>query len=162
MADADADGGDLPIHDPCAGEALAPARGYTKGGADADEQVFQRTQVPVQVLTVMAEIEDGVADKLARAMVSGLAAAISLDERMGKMRSPPKAGLVRSAANGVNGIVLEEEELIRDRPGPALRDQAVLEGEALLGIDAAQPLDGEGGLHFSGAEIWAQYDLWGL
>jgi hypothetical protein len=144
MAHTDADGCDFPVGDPGSREALAPAGGDAEAGADADEQFLQRAQIKMQVLAVLAKVEDGIADKLAGAVVSGLAAAIDLNHGVGKVGGAAEAGLVRGAANGVNGVVLEEEELIRDRACVALCDEAVLEGQGLFVGDAAQPLDGEG------------------
>jgi len=143
VAHAHADGGDFAVGDPGAGEALAAARGYAEGGADADEELLQGAQVAVKILAVIAKIEDGIAYELAGTVVGGLAAAIDLDERMGKMGGATQAGLVRGAADGVNGVVLEEEELIGDGAVATFGYEAILEGEALLEIDAAQPLDGD-------------------
>ena len=144
VADTDADGGDFSVDHPCAGEAFAAAGCDAEVGANFDQQVLEGAQVAMKVLTMVAEVEDGIADELAGAVIGGLAAAIDLDDGMGKMRGAAQAGLVRGAANGVNRVVLEEQELIGDGAGAALGNEAVLEGEGLPVIDPAQPLDGKG------------------
>jgi len=142
-ADADADGGDLAIRNPSAGEGLAAACRDAELRADADEELLEGAEVEVEILAVVAQVEDGIADELAWAVIGGLAAAIDVDDGVDEVGSAAEAGLIRGAAHGVNGVVLEKEELIGDAADAALGDEAILKGEGLLEIDAAKPLDGK-------------------
>ncbi len=152
MPDADADGGDFPVRDPGPGEALAPAGRDAEGGAGANEQFLEGAQIAVEVLAMVAQVQDGIADKLAGPVVSGLPAATDLDDGIGKVRGAPQAGLVRGAADCVNGVVLEEQELVGDGPRAALGDQAVLEGERPAGNRRGPAIGWRGGRAYIG---WA-------
>ena len=74
----------------------------------------------MQVLAVIAQIEDGIADELPRAVVSGLPATADLDDGVGQARRIAQAAPVRRAADGINRIVLEQEKLVANHAGPAL------------------------------------------
>src|SRR5690606_40577360 len=79
---ADADGGDLDVPDPYAGEARLPAGQDVEVREGADEHLFEIADVAVQILAVRLQVEDRIADELARAAVgdgaapAGLAAAV--------------------------------------------------------------------------------------
>jgi hypothetical protein len=45
---------------------------------------------------------------------------------MPKMCGAAEAGLIRRATDGVNRLMLEQQELIGDGPGPALRGKPIL------------------------------------
>jgi hypothetical protein len=70
-----------------------------------------------------------------------------LDDRVGEMGGVAKAGLVRGASDGINRVVLEEQELVGDRAGSAFGDELLLELERLLVREAAEPVD-DGGWQF--------------
>src|ERR1700734_2697862 len=112
MPDTNADRGDFPVRDPCPGKPLAPAGRDAECGTDPDEQLLKRAEVAVKVLAVIAQVKDRVADELARPVESSLPAAIDLDDGMGKVRRAAQAGLVRGAADGINRVMFEKEELI--------------------------------------------------
>jgi hypothetical protein len=66
-----------------------------------------------------------------------------MDDRVWKMARAAEAGLIGSAAHRIDGVMLEQKQLIGDGPGPPLGDKAVLQRESLLKVDPAQPLDGK-------------------
>ena len=144
FADADAEGGDFAVADPDAGEAFLAGGGDVVVGEGADEGFLEEAEVGVEVLAVVAEVEDGVADELAGAVIGALAAAIDFDDGMRESGGLAEAGLVAGAADGVNGMVFEEEE-----GGVGVRcveegvDVGLLEGVGVLPGDLAEVLDGE-------------------
>ena len=102
----------------------------------------------MEVLAARAEVEDGVADELAGAVVGGLAAAPGDDERVREGGGVAQAGVVGGAADGIDGVVLEEEEGVgRGGVGEFAGDEVVLEGERLGVGEAAEP---------AGVEHWAE------
>ena len=110
LAGADADAGEFAILDPDPGEVVASGGWDAKGAGAVDEGLFETAEVAVEVLAVGGEAEDGVADELARAVPCGFAAAADLDERGGEGLGIAEAGAVLGAADGEDGIVLEEKD----------------------------------------------------
>ena len=150
-AHADADGGDFSVLDPDAGEALAViGGGDALGVEEVDLGLLQGAEVTVQVAGIAVEVEDQVADQLAGTVPGGLAATVDLNDGMGQGRGIAEAAAVTGAADGVNGIVLEQQHGIGDFSGLALGDQAVLLGEGCLKADPAEPSKIEVGRGWSG------------
>lgn len=110
--DPDADGGELAVADPDAGEAGAAAGGDAEVLAGEDEDFFEFSEMLVQVLAACGEVKDGVADELAGAVVGGLPAAVGFVKGVGQGGGIAEGGLVAEAADGVNGEVLEEENRV--------------------------------------------------
>ena len=85
-----------------------------------DERFLQGAKVNVQIAPAPAEVEHGIADELPRPVVRGLAAAMDRLDRIRQRSRGHQAGAVRRAADGVNRLVLEQQERIRRPPGSAI------------------------------------------
>ena len=118
-----------------------------RAGADEDllkePNEIYRTEVGAALAGERAaEIDDGVADELARAVVGDVAAAIDFmqgDAFAGEeLIRGEDVGAAGVAAEGEDGRVLEENEGIGDHAGFACGDEALLEGEGLRVRDAAE------------------------
>lgn len=105
-----ADGGEFTVLDPDAGEAFAAAGLDSENGAGADEGVLKMAQMSVEVPAVRVQVEDRIADELAGAVIGGLAAAVGLEYGEGECGGVAQGGLVAQAADGVNGLVLQQED----------------------------------------------------
>src|SRR5882724_1467848 len=112
MADADPDRRDLAVLYPNTGQSPASRRRYAGFGQGFDEQIFKPAQVPMQILPAVAQVDDRIAHQLPRAVIGSLAAAVNRKQRIGKMRSATQTGLVRRAADRVDRIVFDQEQLV--------------------------------------------------
>jgi hypothetical protein len=82
----------------------------------------------MEIATPRVEIKNGITSELAGAVVGSLAAAISLEDGMGK--SFAEARMVACAANCVDGFVLKEDERFPGLAALHLHDQLLLERES--------------------------------
>jgi len=128
FANADAQGGELSLTDPHAGEALAALGRDTKAGGEADEIFLEEAEIEVEVASTLGEIKDGITYELARAVVGSLPAAIGLEDRVPEGFA--QAGAVACAADGVDGLVLEEDECVVALIALHLPDNVFLKGES--------------------------------
>src|SRR5690606_16904496 len=104
-----ADGGDFAVGDPDAGLAVAAGGDEAEFADGVDQDLFQKAQVGVEVFAG-GEVDDGVADELAGAVVGDVAAAVGLDDFdafVGEAGGVPDEVLVRAAAqaDGIDGVV---------------------------------------------------------
>jgi hypothetical protein len=127
FANADAQGSELSLSDPYAGEAFAALGRNPEAGGEADEIVLEEAEIVVQVASSLVEVEDGIACELAGAVVGGLPAAIGLEHGMGEAFA--QTGAVARAADGVDGFVLEEDESFIALTALHLRDDILLKGK---------------------------------
>lgn len=98
----------------------------------------------MEILATLAEIEDGVTDELARAVVGRLTASIDNVDWMGQCGCFPQAGLIRRAADGVHGLVFQEEDVVGlGRVGLFSSDGFILQGEAIGIGDTSEPFGTE-------------------
>ena len=95
----------------------------------------------MQVLAVVVEVKDQVTDELSGAVVGGLAAATDFDEWVWEFGWVAQAGLIASAADGVNGIVFQEEDGVFDFARAAFRDELELQLECLIVGESIEFLD---------------------
>jgi hypothetical protein len=114
MPDPDADGSNLALIDPDAGETVARGCFHLMPREQFNQQRFEPAQVTMQVLTVTPEVEQKVTDQLTRAVVGGLATAINFEKWMRQMLRAAKTRLIGRASDGVDRIVLEQEQRVRD------------------------------------------------
>ncbi len=75
-------------------------------------------------------------------MPGGLTTAVGLKDGVGEGGGFAEAGGVAGAADGVDGLVLEEEDLFGAGPSEVVGDELILQVEGGLVGDAAEPLDG--------------------
>ena len=107
---------------PDAGEPVVAHALELEGRQRPDERLLEVAHVALDVLPVLAEIEDRVADELARAVERRLAAAVGLgDLDVRVLGDVELARRLRAAADRHDRRVLEEDDGLRDR---ALRDGA--------------------------------------
>src|ERR1051326_2406632 len=112
MANTDTDRRDLAILHPDASQTTTRRRRYANPGQRLDEQIFEPAQISMQILAAVSQIDDWIADQLARAVVGCLAAAINGKQWMRKMLCTAQTRLVGRATDRVNWIVFEQKELV--------------------------------------------------
>ena len=151
--DVDADGrefflGDAAARDgPDAGATFDALRGDAEVVGGADEDVFKEADVVDRAEMgaalageVAAEVEDGIADELAGAVVGDVAAAVDLVDFDAFGRQEFVGGedvaALGVAAEGEDGWMLEEDEGVGDGVGFACGDEFGLEAEA-FGVGGA-------------------------
>ena len=122
--DVDADRGDLarrPL-EPDARQSFEPRRLDAERGERADQRLLEVPDVLLHVAAVPLQVEDRVADELARAVEGRLAAAVGLDHLdLRALGHVQLRGLVGAPAERHDGRVLEQDDRVGDR---ALRDRA--------------------------------------
>jgi hypothetical protein len=79
--------------------------------ASQDDDLLEEPHVTMKVAPSAFEVQDGVRNELAGTVPRGLPAAIDLENRMRQHLRAAKAGLISGAANRVNGLMFQEEEL---------------------------------------------------
>jgi hypothetical protein len=101
--------------EPDAGEPL-DARGLEVEGADCpDDRLLEVADVALHVAAVAVEIEDRVADELARPVVGGLPAAVGLDHlHLGSGGDVQLGALVGAPPERDHRRVLEQDDGVRD------------------------------------------------
>ena len=72
------------------------------------QQRFKPTEITMQILPALAQVDDRITNQLSGPMISCLAPAIDQEEKMRKMCDVSEARLVTGAADGVDRIVLQE------------------------------------------------------
>src|SRR5690349_16201396 len=72
-----------------------------------DQQAFNPTQIFVQILAAMAQVDNRIAHQLSRPMIRCLATPIDPKKWMRQMRSTAQTALVRRPSNGVNRLMLQ-------------------------------------------------------
>jgi hypothetical protein len=155
LGDVDADGRDLLLADTASGDGpdageLADALGHdAEVAAGADQSLFEETDVVDGAKVwaffagkIAAEIEDGVADELAGAVIGDVAAAIDLvhlHSTLGEeIVASEDVGAVGVAAEGEDGRMLQHEESVADEVLLASGDDLLLDGESFAVGDAAE------------------------
>ena len=155
LGDVDADGGDLLLANaaarqcPDAGEFADALGRDAEVAAGADEGLFHQadevdgTEVRATFAgKVAAQVEDGVADELAGAVVGDVAAAVDLvelDAAAGEQFvGGEDVGAGGVAAEGENGRMLEQKERVADGAGLARGDDLGLDAQAFGVGDAAE------------------------
>ena len=97
----------LALLNPNPGQSFARMRFNSKLRQKLDQQAFNPTQIFVQILAAMAQVNNRIANHLSRPMIRCLATPIDPEEWMRQMRSTAQAALVRRPSNGVNRVVLQ-------------------------------------------------------
>ena len=120
------------LADPGAGHARDAAGRDAVVGAGADHHLLEVAHVAVHVAAVGRQLEDRIADHLAGAVVGDVAAAAGLEHLEAAARAARSSGkstfsLARVAAEREDGIVLEQQQGVRDRARLALRHQPRLQ-----------------------------------
>ena len=143
IADPSSDGdpyrADLFIADPYAREAGYSIAHYPEIGEAIDDGLLDISQEQVHILPVRAQVEYGVAYKLARPMICDVAAAIGVEYFHARLfqliRLCEKAVFAAAGSQGDDRRVLEQQERVRYLAGKPTRDQIALEQETFLIID---------------------------
>ena len=153
-ADVDADGRKLFFGDvagrmnPDPGFAGDPIGGDAEIGGGADHGFFEGADIPVNVAADKIEIENGVADELAGAMIGDVAAAIGfakLDIFLAQdILGGEKILLAGVAAKGEDVRMFAEEEDVVDGTGFARGDNTLLKSVGIGPGEKAEVADEEG------------------
>ena len=118
--------------------------GHVVFGQQGDEAFFDPAEEEVEVGGEFLQIENEVADELAGAVEGGLSAAVDFDDGM-REGGGAEAGAVALASDGVDRVVLEEEELVGGLAGGAGGEGFFLEVEGGLVGEASEPAGGRRG-----------------
>src|SRR6266550_2459250 len=112
----DADARDLPAMRPDARESRIAFAGDGKNAQGRDERLLQRAQVPVQVLLVGGEVENGIPDELSRPVKRDVAAAFDLEDldSDGLDQIP---GVRIPAQGNDRGMFEEQQHIVREPTG---------------------------------------------
>src|SRR2546430_5437234 len=111
-----ADAGDLAgaSAGPDAGVARLPLARDVEPGERVDQGLLERAQVPMQVAAVAAQVQDGIADELPRAVEGDIAAALDLEDR--QVVRLEHVARARGAAQRPARRVLEQQEHVPLEP----------------------------------------------
>lgn len=135
-ANRDSDRANLLISDPDSCIPRHAAAFHAKTGQQLNHRLFKSPEEKVYILPVGSEIEDRVSDQLARPMVSDIPASVCMDQLDPRLlhflRLHEEGILPAGSPKRDHGVVLKEEEGVRNLPGKALIYQLSLEREALL------------------------------
>ena len=128
---------------PAAGMAVASGGGHARGGARLDQGGLERPDEGSDQQAAVVQSDDRIRHQLARTVIGDLPAALGpLDDDATGSELPIGGEDVRGiglAAEGQNGGMLEEEQLVPDRAGGALVDEVLLEPVRLGVVDPAEP-----------------------
>jgi len=75
-----------------------------------NQEIFQTSQVTVQVPAALAQIENRVTHQLTGSVVGCLTAPIGFEERMGELGNDAQARLIRKPSDRINRLVLEQDD----------------------------------------------------
>ncbi len=137
-----ADGRDLAIAHPDARLARIARGDDVPRRERANHHLFEPAQVPVQVLRVLLEVDDGISDELPRAVKRDVAAALHLEQlhaaRREQLGCGEQVALLGGPSQRDHGRVLDEEqEVVGDGPRQARPRRLALQGERVgVGHDA--------------------------
>ena len=143
--DAYTDGRQLLPSDPHAGEPLDPSRGDAVVGGRANQDLFQISNVAVNVAPIGCEIDDRIADDLTGPVICNVAAAagfVHLDtarsQRLGRREN------MRSAAAGARTErqhvrMLEEQQQVVDAARPPVVGERTLQRQRVAIRDEPEP-----------------------
>src|SRR5205814_7269605 len=95
------------IADPDSDERFASRGAYAVFGEMVNQQCLKPPQISVQILAVPAEIDNRIPHQLAGPMICRLPPTIDGEKRMGQVRATQQTGLIGSAADCVNRLMLE-------------------------------------------------------
>ena len=144
LRDLDPDGSDLSVAQPDARIALQPSGKDFKIGQHVDQAPLEVAQVPADV-GLRSEIEDRIADQLARAVIGDITAAVDVeagDTARLHLRLAEKDVVAGAAsADGVGVRVLEQDERVRHDPGAPAAGQPILQRPGLLVWNQSEPAD---------------------
>jgi hypothetical protein len=114
-----ADRCDLAPSGPDTGESILPTGSYPPPAERADEHFLESAQIPVQILPVSLEVEDGIAHELSRPVEGCVAAALNLVELHAPSRQKLRGGAVVATALRLSPqrddrwMLDEEEDVVR-------------------------------------------------
>src|SRR5260370_24616386 len=105
-----------------------------------DQYLLELTQVPMEILVVLRQVDDGIPDQLSWTMERDVAAALDLEQIDPASRQHPFVGeemcRLARATKGHHRVVLDEEQRVRPRPRDPLSGDLTLQRED-LGVQPA-------------------------
>jgi hypothetical protein len=141
-ADVHADGGDFALAHPDARQLRNAARLDTEIRQCVDQGLFNGSYVRAHVALPFAQVQDGIADDLSRSVIGDVAAAVGGVEGDAGAGQEFFAGQkvfhVTVAAHGDGVGVLQQDELVGDGAGLALRHQPLLPFEGVRVLHATR------------------------
>ncbi len=145
--DPDADRGQLAgAVDPDAGQAIHAVRPHAEAKRGGDDRRLQGADVAPQVQRVR-QLDDGVGNQLARTMEGDVSSAVDAHqlgpERRHSLRRGQEVVLVAPSTDGVDRVVLQQEDAVADLTASPPVGQVVLELPCGSIGDSAEPLDGQ-------------------
>jgi len=134
--------------DPDSDEVREHARGDAVLRRERAHDRAEIGDVAADVAAIGLEVDDRVRHELTRPVIRDVAAAPGFEERDALRRALLGADddvlALRAAAEGDDGVVLEEEQRIADLSGDALLDEAFLEAMRFVVADPTEPVRGDG------------------
>ena len=132
----------LGLIDPDADQLINQMSGDAKIGERADQRSFERAHIPTHIAPKIFQIQNGIADKLARTMEGDIASAVrfinfgahALQSIWRKQNIRP----VGIATKRVNRWMLQQEECIGGVPSLARRHAFMLQAQAFSITDNAR------------------------
>src|SRR5262249_40935919 len=147
---AHANGRDLVLADPGAGEPRPPSRAEPVIAQRANQRLLQIAQVTTDVPSVLAQIKNPVAPALPRPVIRDVAAACGPPHRGTRAQQPPARGQqvlgVRSASERDHRRMLEEQKEIGPPARLSFRHQSVLQPRRLEIAHPPEPIRAPGHL----------------
>src|SRR5579859_5948769 len=141
-ADMNPDRGDFAAGSPHPGGAFLPAGLDSKLRQRGDQYLLQAPNVSHNVALPFSQIEDGVADHLARPMIGDIAAAVGAMKcdpgALEQLRGGQQVAVVAAAAHGNDVRMFHDEQLVRDLAALSPDHEVLLHGESVGVTDAAK------------------------
>ncbi len=131
------------VDDPAAGMTVSSGGADAERGRSFDHRFLERPYEWSQEDPAIAEAEDRIGHELARAVVGDLATTLDpdgLDAPAAELtRRGQNVGIVGLTTEGQHGIMLEEQEVVRDGPARAQVNEALLERPRIPIGDPPEP-----------------------
>lgn len=136
LPQADSQGGHFAVSNPDAGQSLAALRCESVFSAGPQEDFLEEAQTAVDIPAAASEMQDGISDELPRTVKGGLPSPVGFHDGMGQVGGIPQARVVPGASDGIDRLMLEQEEGFPT--SECLGHEGLLQGKGLIIGDDAQ------------------------
>src|SRR5882724_11688489 len=141
MANTHANGSDLALADPNSGKRFASRSGDAVSSDKLNEQSLEPPQIFVQIVTTPVKIDKRIPHQLPGSMICCLTSTIDREKWMRQMRGAQETGLIRSAPDCVNTLMLQQKQFVQmGRVFSFFRDNLFLQSKSIDEIRPAKPM----------------------